>query len=200
MGARSSGWGPRQRVLQHDGLDDVGDVLERVEGALHRLDDVLPPQDLEGLELAAEQAGQDAPVDGVALALQPVDGLEVGLHALHRLEPRRAARVSSAHWTTRSACSFSSGRAVVMPVICMRCGHLEHVVDHVVELLGQGVDVLAVEGRDERRVRAAGGSCARSRRPGARRPPPCRAARGWWGRPACRGAGGRTPRRWRPSR
>jgi hypothetical protein len=30
--------------------------------------------------------------------------------------------------------------------------HLEHVVDHVVELLGQGVDVLAVEGGDEGRV------------------------------------------------
>ena len=36
-----------------------------------------------------------------------------------------------------------------MPVICMRCDDLEHVVDDVVELLGEGVDVLAVERRDE---------------------------------------------------
>ena len=74
--------------------------------------DVLPPQDLEGVELAAEQAGEDAPVDGVALALETVDRVEVRLHVLHRLEPgdeqpRLLARIC----TTRSACSFSSGSA-----------------------------------------------------------------------------------------
>ena len=41
---------------------------------------------LEGLELAAVEPAEDAPVDRVALALLAVDGVEVGLHALHRLE------------------------------------------------------------------------------------------------------------------
>src|SRR5215207_934576 len=77
---------PLSCVLEHDRLDDVGDVLEGVQRPLHRLDDVLPPQHLEGVELAAEQAGEDAAVDGVPLALEAVDGVEVGLDALHGLE------------------------------------------------------------------------------------------------------------------
>ena len=50
------------------------------------LDDVLDAQHLDGLELAAVEAAEDPPVHRVALALLGVDGVEVGLHALHRLE------------------------------------------------------------------------------------------------------------------
>ena len=38
-------------VLQDDGFDDVGDVLDGVEGRLHRLHDVLPVQRRARLEL-----------------------------------------------------------------------------------------------------------------------------------------------------
>src|SRR5688572_10469736 len=43
--------GVRSGVLQDDCFDDVRDVLDRVERQLHRLDDVLPAQHLEGVEL-----------------------------------------------------------------------------------------------------------------------------------------------------
>ena len=42
-------------VLDDDGLDDVGDVFERVQRGLHRLDDVLVTHHVERVELAAEQ-------------------------------------------------------------------------------------------------------------------------------------------------
>src|SRR5215207_1690099 len=81
---------PSSCVLEHDRLDDVGDVLEGVQRPLHRLDDVLPPQHLQGVELAAEQAGEDATVDSVALALEAVDGVEMGLDAFSWTRGARA--------------------------------------------------------------------------------------------------------------
>ena len=51
-----------------------------------------------------------------------------------------------------SACSRTSGSGLIDPVQHEQLGRRLHVVDDVVELLGEGVDVLAVERRDEGRV------------------------------------------------
>jgi hypothetical protein len=57
-------------VLEDDGLDDVGDVLDRVERALHRLDDVLPARTSMASSSPLNSRASDPPVDGVALALE----------------------------------------------------------------------------------------------------------------------------------
>src|ERR671937_189752 len=59
-------------MLQGDRLDGVRDVLARVDGRLHLIDDVLPLQDVHGPELARVQAGHGLPVDPVPLVLQAV--------------------------------------------------------------------------------------------------------------------------------
>ena len=63
------------------------------------------------------------------------------------------ATVSSAICTSRSACCFNSGIAATSRFPnCEAVADLHHVVDDIVELLGQGVDVLTIERGDERRV------------------------------------------------
>src|SRR4051812_14142780 len=74
------------RVLEDDGLDDVADVLERVQRTLHRRQDVLPLDDIEGVELTGEQTSERSAVDGITVALQAVDRFEQSLRVLHRLE------------------------------------------------------------------------------------------------------------------
>src|SRR5215207_561896 len=112
---------PSSCVLEHDRFDDVGDVLEGVQRPLHRLDDVLPPQHLQGVELAAEQAGEDATVDSVALALEAVDGVEMGLDAFHGLEALEQCPGLLGALDEEVGLLLRSGSAEVMPVICMRC-------------------------------------------------------------------------------
>src|SRR3954467_7864108 len=63
----------RSRFLDRDRLDRVRDVLERVRGGLELVDDLLDLQDGQRVVVAAEQLGQEPPVDLVALVLQPVD-------------------------------------------------------------------------------------------------------------------------------
>ena len=45
-------------MLEHDRLDDIGDVLDRVQCAFEGLDDALEPQHLEGLDLTPEEVGE----------------------------------------------------------------------------------------------------------------------------------------------
>src|SRR5881392_679301 len=73
-------------VLEDDRLDDVRHVLDAVDRLLHGGHDVLPHEDGQRVELATEQTGLDPSVDSVALALQAVDGVEVGLDAPHRFQ------------------------------------------------------------------------------------------------------------------
>ena len=103
------------------------------------------PEHLEGLELAAVEAGEDAPVDGVALALEPVDGVEVRLDALHRLEPgdEQLGLLGHPHEQVGLLAPSRGARGDLGEE--QELGHGLDVVDHVVELLGQGVDVLPVE-------------------------------------------------------
>src|SRR5215216_4293898 len=143
----------RSGMLDDDGLHNVGHVLEVVEGLLELLDDVLPHQQVAGRVLGLEvvQVGPGPPVQPVALVLQLVDVDQVGAQRL-LLEPAQVAQ----------AVGGRPGRPVDQPGLLdhgvQRLGHLvedQHVgrrldgVQDVVELAGQGVDVLAVERGDE---------------------------------------------------
>src|SRR5205823_13850014 len=68
----------KSTVFQGDALADVADLLHPVDRLLDGLDDVLPPQHVEGVEVAGEQVGHRAAVDPVGLALEAVDRLELG--------------------------------------------------------------------------------------------------------------------------
>jgi hypothetical protein len=91
-------------------------------------------------------------VHGVALALQAVDGVEVGLDPLHRLEAleQRLGLVGTLDDQVGLLLQLRQRRGDARDLHPVR--HLEHVVYHVVELFGQGVDVLPVKRRDERGV------------------------------------------------
>src|SRR5829696_6581413 len=143
----------RSGMLDDHGLDRVGDMLEGVEGLLELLDDVLPDEQVTGRVLGVEvvEVGPGPAVQPVALVLQLVEVDQVGAQRL-QLEPAQAAQ----------AVGGRPGRPVDQPGLLhhrlQRLGHLvqdQHVgrgldgVEHVVELAGQGVDVLAVEGGDE---------------------------------------------------
>src|SRR5215217_349926 len=143
----------RSGMLDDDRLHGVGDVLEVVEGLLQLLDDVLPHEHVAGRVLGVEvvEVGPGPAVQPVALVLQLVDVDQVGPQRL-LLEPAKVLQ----------AVGGRPGRPVDQPGLLdhrvQRLHHLvqhQHVgrrldgVQHVVELAGQGVDVLAVERGDE---------------------------------------------------
>src|SRR5215216_4648837 len=146
----------RSGMLDDHGLHRVGHVLQGVEGLLQLLDDVLPDEHVAGRVLGVEvvEVGPGPAVEPVALVLELVDVDEVVAQRL-LLEPAQVA----------NAVVGRPGRPVDQPGLLhhrvQRLRHLvqdQHVgrgldgVEHVVEVAGQGVDVLAVEGGDEGRV------------------------------------------------
>src|SRR5512132_945196 len=146
----------RSGMLDDDGLDGVGHALEVVQGLLQLLDDVLPDEHVAGRVLGVEvvQVRPGPAVQLVALVLQLVDADQVGAQRL-LLEPPQAAQ----------ALGGRPGRPVDQPgLLHHRLQRLQHLVqhqhvgrrldgvEHVVQLLGQGVNVLTVEGGDEGRV------------------------------------------------
>src|SRR5829696_2386496 len=148
----------RSGMLDDHGLDRVGNVLEPVEGLLQLLDDVLPDEHVAGRVLGVEvvEVGPGPPVQAVALVLQLVDVDQVVAQRF-LLEPAQVA----------DAVGGRPGRPVDHPGLLHHgvqgLGHLvedQHVgrrldgVEHVVQLAGEGVDVLAVEGGDEGGVEA----------------------------------------------
>ena len=64
----------------------MGHDLNPVKRGLHRLDDVFPPDDIDGFHLAREDPGHAPPVDAVALALQLLDLGDDGTEPPHVLE------------------------------------------------------------------------------------------------------------------
>src|SRR5215218_7209887 len=143
----------RSGMLDDHGLHRVGDVLEAVEGLLQLLDDVLPHEHIAGRMLGVEvvEVGPGPPVQAVALVLQLVEVDQVGAQRL-LLEPAQVAQ----------AVGGRPGRPVDQPgLLDHRVQGLGHLVqdqqvgrfldgvEHIVEVAGQGVDVLAVEGGDE---------------------------------------------------
>src|SRR5829696_2667355 len=148
----------RSGMLDDDGLDRVGDMLEGVEGLLELLDDVLPDEHVAGRVLGVEvvEVGPGPAVQLVALVLQLVEVYQVGAQRL-LLEPAQVAQ----------AVGGRPGRPVdqagLLDHRVQRLRHLvedQHVgrlldgVEHVVEVAGQGVDVLPVERGDEGGVEA----------------------------------------------
>ena len=79
--------------------------------------------------------------------------IEVRRRALHRLEPvdEGDGLVGHLHEQIGLLLQLRHRRDVAGPQL-EAVADLHHVVDDVVELLGEGVDVLAIERRDERRV------------------------------------------------
>src|SRR5215218_1733591 len=143
----------RSGMLDDHGLHRVGHVLEVVQGLLQLLDDVLPHQQVAGRVLGVEvvQVGPGPAVQPVALVLQLVDVDQVRPQRL-LLEPAQVAQ----------AVGGRPGRPVDQPGLLdhrvQGLGHLVQAqqvgrfldgVEHIVEVAGQGVDVLAVEGGDE---------------------------------------------------
>src|SRR4029453_10002078 len=143
----------RSGMLDDDGLDCVGHVLEPVERLLELLDDVLPDEHVARRMLGVEvvQVGPGPAVQPVALVLQLVDVDQVG--------PQRLLLESS---QVAQAVGGRPGRPVDQPGLLhhgvqwihhlvedQHVGRRLHGIEHVVELSGQGVDVLAVEGGDE---------------------------------------------------
>src|SRR5215217_5980899 len=146
----------RSGMLDDDGLHRVGHVLEVVEGLLELLDDVLPHQQVAGRVLGLEvvQVGPGPPVQPVALVLQLVDVDQVGAQRL-LLEPAQVA----------DAVGGGPGGPVDQPGLLddglQRLGHLvQHQqigrlldrVQHIIQLPGQGMDVLTIKRGDEGRV------------------------------------------------
>src|SRR5215204_5625547 len=143
----------RSGMLDDDGLHGVGHVLQGVEGLLELLDDVLPDEHVAGRVLGVEvvEVGPGPAVQLVALVLQLVEVYQVGAQRL-LLEPAQVAQ----------AVGGRPGRPVdqagLLDHRVQRLRHLvedQHVgrlldgVEHVVEVAGQGVDVLPVERGDE---------------------------------------------------
>jgi hypothetical protein len=69
-------------------LHRVGHVLEGVRGGLELVDDLLELHHRERVVLAAEQPGEQPPVDLVGLVLQPVELDPELAEVLHRAQPR----------------------------------------------------------------------------------------------------------------
>ena len=141
-----------QLCLADDGGHDVAHLLEGVEGALERLDDVLPAQHRERLELAGEEAGQRPAVEVVAPALQLVDLRQLGSQVAHLgqldHEPgRRFGRVVHDLGDLRHAVD---GLLDVVQVD--ELARRSHVVHRPIDLLDEGQDVLTVERGDDARV------------------------------------------------
>src|SRR3990170_3996280 len=141
-------------MLDGDLLDDVGDVLAPVDAALEEGIDVLPLDDVDGLLLRGEEAGNGRPGDPVALVLEAVDLDPVALQALEaaQLGERLVDQLALLDDDTGL---FDRLRGRPIDVVeDERVGRLLDEVEDVVEAADQAVDILAVEGRHKGGVEA----------------------------------------------
>src|SRR5215217_4299694 len=140
-------------IGEYDALDGVGDLVQAVQGLLQQLDDVLPDQHVPGRVLAGEgiQLGPGTPVDTVALLLKRGHRHLIGPQPL----PVELAQVAQPAGGLLGSLEDDPG------LLADRVDGLgdlvqdEHVgglldrVNDVVQLGGEGVDVLTVKGGDE---------------------------------------------------
>src|SRR5829696_8830292 len=140
-------------IGEHDALDGVGDVVQAVQRLLQLLDDVLPDQHIAGRVLAGEgiQLDPGAPVDTVALLLKLGHRHLVGPQP-HQIELAQVAQPAG---------GLLGGLEDDPGLLADRVDGLgdlvqdEHVgglldrVDDIIQLGGEGVDVLTVKGGDE---------------------------------------------------
>src|SRR6185503_2862684 len=139
--------------LQNDSLDHVGDVLAAVGDDLHRLVDLFPLDDLDGIAALVEERGQAVAQQVVGAVLEPVDldrvRVEARIHVAQAADgPVHRFRGLHDHLRHRPA----GRRRLLDPVDDQPLRRGLDVVEHVVQARGEGVDVLTVDGRDERRV------------------------------------------------
>src|SRR5512141_825283 len=144
---------PALRGLQDDLLEDVRDVLAAVGRFLEDLVDLLPLQERARVLLRVEERADRDPVQAVGLVLETVDldaDLENGLPVLEVPEEahRAADRVRGLDENLRRLLDAGPGRRDLVEDEAVRGG--VHEVEDVVERLDEGVDVLAVDGRDPR--------------------------------------------------
>jgi len=139
-------------VLDRDPLDDVGDVLGLVDRRLEETVDLLPLHEVDRVLLLDEERGDRGPDDPVALVLEAMDLDPVAIEALEALEMGQGVmeQLDLLH-DDRGLLDGGRGRRLDA-VEDERVGRLLDEVDDVVEGTDQGIDVLAVERCDERRL------------------------------------------------
>ena len=88
----------------------MSDAVDRIDRALHGLDDVLPLEHVEGLVPAGEQLGGDPPVGGISLALEAVDLVDdrAGVLQLSRLLMQRTFAAVACTRRSTSSCRPAS--------------------------------------------------------------------------------------------
>src|SRR5881397_2121054 len=139
--------------LQNDPFDHVSHVLAAVGDDLHRLVDLLPLDDLDGIARRLEHRGQAVAEEIVGAVLETVhlDGVLVEPR-VHRAQAsnRPVGRLDDPHDDLGHG-PARRGR-LLDPVHHQTLGRRLDVVEHVVEPRRQIVDVLPVDRRDERGV------------------------------------------------
>src|SRR6266542_6088076 len=139
-------------VLEHDRFQGVRHVLAAVDGRLELVDQILPFEDVHRLVLPREQLGDGLAVDAVAFVLQSVDldpvlvqagePTDLGHGLLNLIGGSRQDLGLLPHLR----------QDVLDPVQHEQVGYRFDSVKDVVEVGRQMVDVLPVEGSDERRI------------------------------------------------
>jgi hypothetical protein len=139
-------------MFQDDPFQDVGHVLAAVGGVFDRFVDLFPLEDRDGILLDVEEPGDRFLVNPVDLVLEAVDLDARLVRELLFLEERDAGDdlrrcpveiVGHGHGFGRRALDLEEDEPV---------GRGFDQVDDVVEARRERVDVLPVDGRDERRV------------------------------------------------
>src|SRR5215216_3203986 len=140
-------------VLDDDVADDVGVVLELVAGVLEPVVDLLPLHDLEGIApIAPEQVGDDGVVEDVGLVLEVGDAhdglVDLQLVGLVPDQLRDALDLDRHLDQDPGELAQPVGGRSQLEVDQV-LGHPFEIVQDVVEVGGEGADVIAVEGSDE---------------------------------------------------
>src|SRR4051794_33938391 len=139
-------------VLDDDALEDVRHALGGVDPVLEAFEDVLPADHQHRVDAPLEQRGQGLAQHAVPVVLQSVDLDRVVADVLERAQTRDRPGDGARRFVQDAR---HLGRLVhrrLDPVQRQEVGRLLDEVDDVIERGRQGVDVLAFDRRDERRV------------------------------------------------
>jgi len=136
-------------VFDDDALDHLGDVLALIDRVLEERVDVFPLEDVDRLRAVVEEARNGRSLEPVAFVLQPVDFDD---EAIEILEASQVAQclvdLVAAEDDQRGLLDRGLGRRGDV-VQDESVGDLFDEIEDVVQAADQGVDLLAVERRDE---------------------------------------------------
>src|SRR5450756_32334 len=142
-------------MLDDDALDHLGDVLALVDRVFQESVNVLPLEDINRLRAVIEEARNGRPLEPVSFVLQPMD---LDHEAVEILETAQVAEclveLLAAQDDQRGLLDGGLGRRSDV-VEHERVGDLFDEIEDVVQAADQGVDLLAVERRDEGCFQAA---------------------------------------------